>query len=97
MPKQLKPSETQIRRALDIAGLIQAAHIDGIEIPTVAGVDAINLADVLLYFEPLAKRPAVSGPPIPMVHSPRIPAAGEVLAPERRATPWKKPIEGIDR
>lgn len=28
---------------------------------------------------------------------PRQPAAGEVLPPERRATPWRKPIAGVDK
>ncbi len=96
MPK-LKPTELEVKRALEISKLILDAHEDDQPIPVVRGVDAVNLANVLTYLAPLAKRPEVSGAPIPMVHSPRIPAAGEVLAPERRATPWKKPIEGIDR
>lgn len=91
------PTELEARRALRIAKLIVDAHDDHQPIPVVRGIDAVNLALVLLALEPLARRPPSSGGGFSFQGTPRAPVAGEVLPPERRATPWKKPIEGIDK
>jgi hypothetical protein len=96
------PMALEIKRALEVASLIVDAYDDEQPIPTLAGIDAVNLA---LVVQELAKRlqedPSgrhlrfLTGEPVPPPPRPTR-KAGEVIPPEHRASWCRKPIPGID-
>lgn len=91
-----KPNDTEIARAIEVAKSILDAHVAGKPIPSLAGIDAVNVANVLAEFFRLAFRPTASGPAQPLPVNRRAPAANEVLPPEQRAS-WCREKTEHDR
>jgi hypothetical protein len=89
------PMALEIKRALEVASLIVDAYDDEQPIPTLAGIDAVNLA-LVVQEDPSGKHLRfLTGEPVPPPPRPTR-KAGEVIPPEHRASWCRKPIPGID-